>query len=150
MSERSELIAKLRASKKSRSAYVRAKLNVNIPAQIRALRQKRQMTQKALADEAEMKQSRISAMEQPGETKFNLETLVRLAAAFQVGLSVRFVPFSEMVRWSNEFAPDSFDVENLDNDKAFVTPAAQSVGDVAEKVAVATKPAEGKWFDSLI
>ena len=122
MSERSELISKLIENKETRGAYIRAKLNVNIPSQIRALRQKREMTQGTLADEADMKQSRISAMERPGETKFNLETLIRLAAVLRVGLSVKFVSFSEMVKWSNEYSQDNFDVVKIENDPAFVAP----------------------------
>ena len=130
MSERSELISKLIENKETRGAYVRAKLNVNIPSQIRALRQKREMTQGTLADEADMKQSRISAMERPGETKFNLETLIRLAAVLRVGLSVKFVSFSEMVKWSNEYSQDNFDVVKIENDAAFVAPEAQPAREI--------------------
>ena len=124
MSDRSKKISKLLENATSRAAYVRAKLNVNIPSQIRALRRRRgDMTQQALAESAGMKQSRISAMERPGETKFNLETLIRLAAAFKVGLSVRFVSFSEMLDWENNFTQDQFDVITLEKDAQFLTPA---------------------------
>ena len=65
------------------------------------------MTQKQLAALAEMAQPRISAMERPQATKFNLETLVRLASAFKVGLKVEFVRFSEMLEWENNFSKTS-------------------------------------------
>ena len=120
MSDKSEMISRLRGSKKYRGAYVRAKANANIPSQIRALRLRRGMTQEDLAREAEMKQPRISAMERPGETQFNLETLIRLATAFEVGLIVRFASYSEMLRWENEFTQDSFDVVDLEKDTAFL------------------------------
>ena len=119
MSDKSELITRLRNNKKSRDGYIRAKANVNIPSQIRALRLRRRMTQKGLAREAEMKQPRISAMERPGATQFNLETLIRLASAFKVGLVVRFASFSEMLSWENDFRQDSFDVISLDDDADF-------------------------------
>jgi transcriptional regulator with XRE-family HTH domain len=81
------------------------------------------MTQKELADSAEMKQSRISAMERPGEVQFNLETLVRLAAAFKVGLKVQFVPFSNMLDWENDFSQDQFNATPIDGDTRFLNPA---------------------------
>lgn len=118
MSEKSQLISRLRADKALREAYIRSKCNVSVPSQIRALRRRRFGTQEALAFAAEMKQSRISASEQPG-TKFNIETLIRLAATFRVGLLVKFVPFSQMLKEENEFSQDSFDVITIDHDKDF-------------------------------
>jgi transcriptional regulator with XRE-family HTH domain len=119
MSVKSELINKLKTNKKTRESYVRAKLNVNLPSQIRALRLKQRMKQEDLAREAEMMQPRISAMERPGATKFNLETLIRLAAAFKVGLIVKFVSFSEMLKWENDFSQDTFNVLTIDQDAEF-------------------------------
>ncbi len=119
MSAKSELISKLKHNKKTRESYVRAKININLPSQIRALRLRRGMKQEDLAREAEMMQPRISAMERPGATKFNLETLIRLAAAFRVGLIVKFVPFSEMLRSENSFSQDTFDVVKIDDDIEF-------------------------------
>jgi transcriptional regulator with XRE-family HTH domain len=119
MSEKSELINKFKTNKKTRESYVRAKININLPSQIRALRLRRNMKQEDLAREAEMMQPRISAMERPGSTKFNIETLIRLAAAFKVGLVVKFVSFSEMLRWENEFSQDNFSVTTIDDDIEF-------------------------------
>ena len=90
VSERSKKIFKPLTSNSSRASNIRAELNVLIPSQIRALRLKREnMTQKQLAALAEMAQPRISAMERPGETKFNIETLVRLARCFQSRIKSR-------------------------------------------------------------
>jgi hypothetical protein len=88
------------------------------------------MTQKQLATLAEMAQPRISAMERPGATKFNIETLVRLASAFKVGLKVEFVPFHEMLAWENGFSQDRFDVTQIDNDALFLNPAPVEVRQV--------------------
>jgi transcriptional regulator with XRE-family HTH domain len=104
----------------SRASYIRAKLNVLIPAQLRSLRLKRDLKQSDLAEEAGMKQSRISAMERPGAVNFNIETLVRTAAALKVGLEVKFVPFSEMLSWENTFNQDLFDVIPIDRDTRFL------------------------------
>jgi len=120
MSERLTRISKLRQSRVSRASYIRAKLSVLIPSQIRALRQKLFETQTALGKEAEMKQSRISAMERPGAVQFNIETLVRLASAFKIGLIIKFVPFSEMLRWENDFNQDTFNPVAIDDDAEFI------------------------------
>ncbi len=127
MSDRSNLINRLRTNRDSRAAYIRAKLDVLIPSQLRALRLRQPMTQSVLAGEAGMKQSRISAMETPGKTNFNLETLVSLAATFKVGLMVKFVPFSEMICWENGYSQDTFNVTQLAHDVDFLQPAASAV-----------------------
>ena len=124
MNARSTKIAKLKSDQKFRASYLRAKLNINVPSQIRALRRKRDFTQVALAEEAGMKQSRISAMERPGETNFNLDTLIRLAAAYKIGLIVKFAPFSEVLDWENGFSQDTFDVVEIAKDFDFLRPAA--------------------------
>lgn len=118
MNERFQLIDKLEKSKASREAYTRSKISINIPSQIRALRRRRDLTQQELAIEADMKQSRISAMERPG-TKLNIETLIRVAAAFRTGLIVKFAPFSDMIDWENDFSQDSFDSAKIEDDWKF-------------------------------
>ncbi|MBI1792518.1 MAG: helix-turn-helix transcriptional regulator [Acidobacteria bacterium] len=73
-------------------------------------------TQETLAQRANMLQPRISALMTPGKARPNIETLRRIAEAFDCGLMVRFVPFSELARWSEEFDPDSFCVPAFDQD----------------------------------
>jgi len=114
---------KLLRDRKSRESYLRSKLSTLISSQIRGLRLKYPMTQAELAEAAEMKQSRISAMERPGETQFNLETLIRTAAALHVGLKVEFVSMSEMLEWENRFSQDEFNVTKIEDDIAFLEPA---------------------------
>lgn len=81
------------------------------------------MTQKQLAELADMAQPRISKMERPGEEAFNIETLVRLAAAFKVGLKVEFVPFGEMLAWENGYSQDAFNPTPIEQDRRFLNPA---------------------------
>lgn len=113
---KSKLIARLLNDKKYREAYVASQISIGIPFQIRALREKRDWNQKRLADEAEMLQPRISAMEKPGHGSLNLDTLLRLAAAFDIGLVVKFAPFSELVTWGDRFSPDTFNVPSIGDD----------------------------------
>lgn len=116
------MISKLIGSRALRESYIRSKLGVLLPAQIRSLRSKRGMTQAELGTAAEMKQARISALERIGEGNFNLETLIRLAGALKVGLVVKFAPFSEMLEWENSFEPDNFYVPPIEQDSVFVAP----------------------------
>jgi transcriptional regulator with XRE-family HTH domain len=120
MSENSQLTDRLLTKRETREAYVRAKVTTNVPSQIKALRRRQgDMTQAQLAEEADMLQSRISTVEKPG-ARLNLDTLVRLAAAFRVALLVKFVSYSEMLRWENEFSQDAFNVIPIDEDVDFL------------------------------
>jgi transcriptional regulator with XRE-family HTH domain len=124
LSERLNLIHKLCESIDSRTSYIKAKLGVLVPSQIKALRINSEMPRQSdLARVAGLHQSRISMFETPGAANLTLETLARLAAAFKVGLIVKFVPFSEMLRSENEYSQDSFCVTPIDKDYEFLDPA---------------------------
>jgi len=110
-------------NKKYRDAFVASQISVNLPFQIRALREQRGWKQSILAAKSDMLQPRISAMESPGAAKFNLETLRRIASAFDVALVVRFVPFSELVDWSEQFNPDTFKIPDFEHDLNLEEPA---------------------------
>jgi len=99
-----------------RHGMVNAQIEIDLPFQIRALRKQRGWTQPELAVKTGMKQPRISNMEKPGVTHFSLETLRRLAEAFDVALVVRFAPFSELLNWSQSFSPDEFAVLNFEDE----------------------------------
>lgn len=99
-----------------RHGMVNAQIKIDLPFQIRALRKERGWTQPELAVKTGMKQSRISNMEKAGATHFSLETLRRLAEAFDVALVVRFAPFSELLTWSRRFSPDEFSVPSYADD----------------------------------
>ncbi len=110
MNIHSSLIAELR-DKAYRAAYVASQIKIGLPFQTRALRQSKGWTQSQLADVAGMTQPRIAEIEKPGRRCLNIETLLRLASAFDIGLEVRFVPFSELINHSEAFDPDTFSVK---------------------------------------
>jgi transcriptional regulator with XRE-family HTH domain len=122
MNAKSKILSKLVKSRVLREAYIRSKVSVLLPSQIRSLRLRRGWTQGQLAEKADMKQARISTLEKIGESSFSIETLIRLAASFGAGLAVQFVPMSEMLDWENSFEPDSFNVPSIENDEAFCSP----------------------------
>jgi transcriptional regulator with XRE-family HTH domain len=93
--------------------------------------------QRDLARESEMQQSRISMFETPGAANMTLETIAKIAAGLRVGVIVKFVSFSEMLRWENLFSPDSFDVARLSQDKEFINPTSEiPVGSIAALSAI--------------
>lgn len=119
MRERSKLVEKLVNSSASRESFVRATLNTLIPSQLKALRLRQNWSQTEAGLHADMKQARISASEKPGKVKFSLETLIRFAATYKLGLIVKFVTFSEMERWENSYSQDQFAPARIEEDTAF-------------------------------
>lgn len=117
MNTESTLAQQLR-SKGYRDEFVAAQIRVGLPMQCRALRESREWTQPQLAEAAGMSQPRISEIERPGERKLNIETLLRLASAFDVALQVRFVPFSQLVDDDDHLDLDNFQVASFDDDIA--------------------------------
>jgi transcriptional regulator with XRE-family HTH domain len=93
-------IWKRMARKAYREGYVAAHISNTIASQITKLRTARGWTQTELAQHAGMKQSRISALEDPNWQNVELTTVLRLASAFDVGMVMRFVPFSEIATWA--------------------------------------------------
>ena len=98
--------------KEYRDYFVEEHIRTGVPFQIRALREKAGWKQKELGNRANMKQERISVLEDPDYSKFTISTLLKLASAFDVGLTVRFVPFSkvlmEEINLSETLAPATY------------------------------------------
>jgi transcriptional regulator with XRE-family HTH domain len=99
-----------------RKAFVASQINVSVPFQIRALMKAHGWTQERLAEKTGMRQPSISGLMTPGKTRPNIETLRRLAEAFDCALAVRFVPFSELAEWSEKFDPETFNVPDFEHD----------------------------------
>jgi transcriptional regulator with XRE-family HTH domain len=93
------VLARLRRGKEARKRFIESHLNKGLAYQLRATRDKRGWSQERLAAEVGMNQNAISRLESPDYGKSTITTLKRLAAALDVGLVVRFAPFSEMVDW---------------------------------------------------
>jgi transcriptional regulator with XRE-family HTH domain len=119
-----------------RKAFVASQINIGIPFQVRALLKARGWTQDELAERSGMLQPRISAILKPGKTRPNIETLRRLANAFDCGLLVRFAPFSELLNWSEQFSPDNFRVPSFTEDFAAGDPELEDPATVPQNAAV--------------
>jgi hypothetical protein len=86
-------------------------------------------------------------MERPGARRLNIETLLRVATAFDVGLQIRFVPFSELVAWAENFNPDDFAISTFEEELALseqadtqpqIVPAAVTPGPNVPQSQIAT------------
>jgi transcriptional regulator with XRE-family HTH domain len=102
-----------------RAAFNLENVYTTICFQLRALREQREMSQGAFGKTVKptMAQERISILEDPNaDSKPTLNTLLRLAEGLDVGLEVRFVPFSTVLERTThtnmrELEVDSFEVE---------------------------------------
>lgn len=104
-------------SRRYREAFVASHLSTTIAAQISTMREARAWTQTDLAAAANMRQSRISVLEDPSNRSLSVKTLQRIAAAFDVAVIVRFVPYSEVARWATDSGPKKFEVPEFKDDK---------------------------------
>ncbi len=118
--------ARLLINKEQRDAFVLADVDVGISFQIRAMRTQRGWTQAELAGRAGMKQSWIAKLESPYKG-FSLQTLLKVASVFDVGLLVRFVPISELVKRELKLSPESLTPVSFDEDPYFRPPVHEAV-----------------------
>jgi transcriptional regulator with XRE-family HTH domain len=88
-----------------RKQFIDEHVNVGIAFQIRSLRNKQEKTQLELAKMLNVKQPLVSAWENPNYGNYSLNTLKEMAKVFDVGLLVRFVPFSSLVNWEINLTP---------------------------------------------
>jgi len=115
-SARRDQIASSLQDKEYRDLFTIEGVDTGIPFQIRAMRQVRGWSQEELAARMGLTQEGISRLENPDYGRFSLKTLKRLASAFDVGLAVRFVPFSHLVDWAVNFSPDDLAVPDYEHD----------------------------------
>ena len=99
-----------------RKQFIDEHVDVGIAFQIRSLRNRQGLKQSDLAKLLDVEQSQVSPWENPDYGRYTSATLKNLAKAFDVGLLVRFVPFSTLVDWtvnltSEVIAPPSFSEE---------------------------------------
>lgn len=100
-----ELLENLK-SKGYRDGYVSTSVRHGIALQIRALRRRESWSQKQLGGQAGKTQTVISRLEDPDYGKVTVQTLLDLAAAFDVALIVRFATFGEMAHQTADLSTD--------------------------------------------
>lgn len=103
----------------ARRDYADEFLSSYIALQIKTLRQQRGWSQAELARRSGMKQSRISAMEQADYSSWNLRTLQRLAAAFDLAFTAGFESFGRMLEDMTSISRSALERPSFAEDPAF-------------------------------
>ncbi len=102
-----------------RYAYADSVVNAFISAQIRALREDRDLSQEELAELLGTKQSGVSRLEREDYSAWKIETLRKLAKAFGVRLRISFEEFGTLVEDIGGFKGNSLLPRRFDDDPAF-------------------------------
>jgi transcriptional regulator with XRE-family HTH domain len=89
---------RLARGRETRARFVASHIDKGIAFQLRSIRDARGLSQVEAARLAGMEQANVSRMENPYYGKHTLTALKRLAAVYDIGLSVEFVPFSKLIR----------------------------------------------------
>jgi transcriptional regulator with XRE-family HTH domain len=90
-----------------------------IATQIKVLREQREWTQSVLAKKAEMLQPRLSVMESADYSSWSVNTLRRLAHAFDLALSVKFETFSDVILDFEEMSKETLSRPSFKDDPMF-------------------------------
>jgi transcriptional regulator with XRE-family HTH domain len=88
-------------------AYMEEFSNMAIATQIKTLREQRGWTQKQLAEASNMKQERISALEDVDYDAWTIKVLRRLAKAFDLTIKVSFEKFSSGIFDVSRISPET-------------------------------------------
>ncbi|MDX2205660.1 MAG: helix-turn-helix transcriptional regulator [Hyphomicrobiaceae bacterium] len=114
-SDRQRLVEKL-SKPEYRHAYVSEHVRRGIAHQVRAMREQpsRGWNQGELSRRLDKPQSTVSRIEDPGYGKVTVQTLLELAAAFDVALSIRFVDFPTFVSATRALTDASMQVDGFD------------------------------------
>ena len=102
---------KLARSKRYREEFVAQHAKQAIPFQIRALMKQLGLTQAELASRARLTQGAVSRAADPSYGNLTINTLVRIAAGFDIAFVGRFVPFSDLPPWFDRLYETSFHVK---------------------------------------
>jgi transcriptional regulator with XRE-family HTH domain len=99
-----------------RHSYDEDFLNTSIAVQIKTLRDERDLTQQQLAEKVGTKQAGISRLENVNYSAWKMETLRKLARAFDVRLRVRFESFRTLLDDAQNFSEENLLVPEFDQD----------------------------------
>lgn len=113
-----EIWRKLTRSKGYRKEFFASLLKRGTAMQIQSLMKQRKWTQAQLAEQSGLTQGVISRAKNPAYGNLTFNTVIDIAAGFDVAFIGRFVPFSELARWLERmpeelsFEMASFEEEN--------------------------------------
>lgn len=103
-------------NKTYREHFVDSQVKRAIPFQIRSIMKARGLSQEQLASLAGLTQGVVSRAASPKYGNLTLNTIVRIAAGFDVAFIGRFVPFSELVRYYDELSENMGEVPTFEQE----------------------------------
>lgn len=109
----SEKFADELSEKQMRDAYLAAQTRTKVAAQIRAIRSQRGWSQGEFSRLLGKPQSNVSRLESREYGQYTLSTLLELASAFDVGLTVEFVPYQDFLKRTHDLAPKTLEVSSF-------------------------------------
>jgi transcriptional regulator with XRE-family HTH domain len=113
------LIEEFKESEEYRYAYAEEHLNTTIALQIKALREQRGMKQADLAAKIGTKQPGIARLENINYSRWNTETLKRVARALGVRLKITFETFGTLLDEDATFSREALERNIFEEDPAF-------------------------------
>ena len=116
------LVERLKQSfrdKEYRHSYVDGFLNSSIATQIKVLRELRGWTQEDLANQAHMKQTSISRIENVNYSSWSINTLRKIAEAFDLTLQVTFESFGTRLKDISRFSRKALEKHSFEEDPVF-------------------------------
>jgi transcriptional regulator with XRE-family HTH domain len=126
---------RLKRGRDVRARFVESHLDKKLALQIRSLRG--DQSQEEIEKKSGIKQQSLSRLESPYYGKATLTTLKKIAAVYDVGLLVEFVPFSQLMKRvsgtpyiERGYSPDTMNIPSFDEEMALqeslpVSPSAQ-------------------------
>ncbi len=118
MSGFNRLWVKLAKSKKYREEFVAAQVKRGIPFQIRTMLKKAGLSQEELAARAGLTQGVVSRAADPEYGNLTINTIIRIAAGFDVAFIGKLVPFSELAKWFVDLSEESLQIKTFDEELA--------------------------------
>jgi transcriptional regulator with XRE-family HTH domain len=103
---RKETVQNIVANKEYRDFYTESYLKKSIPFQLRTMRTERDWSQIKAGEILGKGQNAISRLESPAYGKLTVQTLLEIAKGYDVGLIIKFVPYSRLLK---EYDDVSFD-----------------------------------------
>jgi transcriptional regulator with XRE-family HTH domain len=100
-------------NKQYREQLVAAQVKQGIPFQIRTLMKKMGLSQETLAARSGLSQGVVSRAANPNYGNLTLNTIIRIAAGFDVAFVGLFVPFSNIDKWFTTLSPEAVTVKNF-------------------------------------
>jgi transcriptional regulator with XRE-family HTH domain len=119
MDDLTEILRKELQDEDYRYAYDEEFSNALMATQIKVIREQQKLTQKELAEKAEMRQSRISELENVNYSMWSISTLRRLARALGVRIAFRFESWGELLPEVEGFDRKSLERPKFEEDPAF-------------------------------